>query len=251
MTTRLALALMASFGVVVSAQQAAPQQEQTYRPGPGIENPVPLRNVQPKYTREAMQARVQGVVELEAVILPNGNVGTVRIVRSLDSKLGLDDEAVAAARQWLFKPGTLKDTGRPVPVIVTIILEFRLHTSPTPPPTSQGLQPVKVIAGDDFYKDAYPVGYLGLVAPVARQSAQPKYTSDAMRAKIQGIVEVELVIGVNGAVDRARVATSLDRQFGLDDSAIEAARQWIFEPGLLNGSPVPVAAKLTLEFRLH
>ena len=55
MTTRLALAMVAAFGIVVSAQQAA-QQEQPYRPGPGIENPTPIRNVHPKYTRDAMNA---------------------------------------------------------------------------------------------------------------------------------------------------------------------------------------------------
>jgi TonB family protein len=249
MTTRLALALMASFGVVVSAQQAAPQQEQIYRPGPGIENPVPIRNVQPKYTSEAMQAKIQGVVELEAVVLANGTIGDVRVTKSLDTAFGLDKEAVAAAQQWLFRPGVRTSDRRAVPVMVTIILEFRLGSEPNPP--QRLTQAVNVIAGDEFYKDAYPVGYPQLIAPFVRRSVQPKYTSDAMRAKLQGTVEVEVVIGPTGTVDRARVTKSLDQQLGLDDNAIEAVRQWVFDAGMLNGAPVPVVAKLTLEFRIH
>jgi TonB family protein len=97
-----------------------------YRPGAGITNPVPLRMQQPKYTGDAMRAKVQGVVELEAVVMPNGTVGDVRIVRSLDRVTGLDNEAIRAARAWLFVPG--RDAGgRPVPVFVTLILEFRIH----------------------------------------------------------------------------------------------------------------------------
>lgn len=97
-----------------------------FRPGSGINNPTPIRSIQPKYTSEAMRAKIQGSVELEAVVQPNGTIGDVRILKPLDKQYGLDQEAIAAAKQWLFRPGTDKD-GKPIPVIVTIILEFRLH----------------------------------------------------------------------------------------------------------------------------
>jgi TonB family protein len=58
-------------------------------------------------------------------VLPDGTVGDVRITRSLDSRFGLDQEAIAAARRWRFKPGLLN--GRPVPVAVTIELMFSLR----------------------------------------------------------------------------------------------------------------------------
>jgi len=96
------------------------------RPGSGIAMPTLLRQVEPKYTSEAMRAKVQGSVELEAVVLPNGTVGDVRITRSLDKAFGLDQEAIKAAKGWLFRPGSDRD-GKPVGVIVTLILEFRLH----------------------------------------------------------------------------------------------------------------------------
>jgi len=97
-----------------------------YRPGSGINFPTLLRQEQPKYTSDAMRAKIQGVVELEAVVLENGTVGEVRVMKSLDKMFGLDQEAIAAAKRWLFRPGT-DPTGKPVATIVTLILEFRLH----------------------------------------------------------------------------------------------------------------------------
>jgi TonB family protein len=96
-----------------------------FRPGSGVSDPTLLRQESPRYTSEAMRAKIQGLVELEAVVLPNGTVGDVRIVKSLDARFGLDQEAIRAAKRWLFRPGQLD--GEPVPVLVTLILEFRLH----------------------------------------------------------------------------------------------------------------------------
>jgi protein TonB len=111
MTARLALVLAASLGVVVSAQQAAtppPAQPQVYRPGPGIQNPVVLRRVHPKYTAEALRARLQGTVELEGTVGLDGTFQDIRVLKSLDTSLGLDEAAIAAAKQWLFRPGIRK-----------------------------------------------------------------------------------------------------------------------------------------------
>src|SRR5262245_53727732 len=248
MTARLALVLAISFGVLVSAQQAPPATQETpVRPGPGVQFPTPIRSIQPKYTPEALQARIEGVIELELVILANGTVSDVRVTKSLDTKFGLDQQAIEAAKQWLFRPGS-KD-GRGIPVIVTIVMEFRLSDRGSPPTPSQ--TPSAAAARDEFYKDTYPSVYPALVQPVLVRSPQPKYTSDAMRAKIQGRVEVEAVIGLDGTVSRARVTKSLDTQLGLDDSAVEAGKSWSFEPGRLNGAPVPVVVRLMLEFRLR
>jgi TonB family protein len=97
-----------------------------YRPGAGIRDPIPVRQVQPRYTGAAMRIKAQGVVQLEAIVRPDGTVGDIRVVKSLDRSFGLDDEAVKAAKDWLFIPG--KDAqGRPVPVVVTLIMEFRIH----------------------------------------------------------------------------------------------------------------------------
>jgi len=97
-----------------------------YRPGSGVSFPTLLRQEQPKYTSEAMRAKIQGIVELEAVVLENGTIGEVRVVKSLDKAYGLDQEAITAAKKWLFRPG-VDPNGKAVATIVTLILEFRLH----------------------------------------------------------------------------------------------------------------------------
>jgi periplasmic protein TonB len=96
-----------------------------YRPGNGVTTPVVLREVKPQYTSDAMRAKVQGSVWLECVVRQDGTVGEIKVVRSLDSTFGLDLEAMKAARQWRFRPGTRM--GEPVNVLVVIQLDFTLR----------------------------------------------------------------------------------------------------------------------------
>jgi TonB family protein len=103
------------------------QQPERSGPGTGVVLPQPLREMKPQYTVEAMRAKIQGSVLLECVVEKDGTVGSVLVVRSLDTRFGLDESAIAAAKQWLFRPGT-KD-GVPVSVLVTIELTFTLGTS--------------------------------------------------------------------------------------------------------------------------
>jgi protein TonB len=95
------------------------------RPGNGVSVPILVKKVDPQYTADAMRAKVQGLVVLECVVQPDGTVGAVEIIRSLDSTFGLDQEAIKAAKQWRFKPGTR--FGEPVAVLVTIELTFTLR----------------------------------------------------------------------------------------------------------------------------
>jgi TonB family protein len=96
-----------------------------YRPGNGVLVPTLLKKVDPQYTADAMRAKVQGLVVLECVVLADGTVGRVEVIRSLDSTFGLDQEAIKAAKQWRFRPGTR--FGEPVAVLVTIELTFTLR----------------------------------------------------------------------------------------------------------------------------
>ncbi|MEO7135614.1 MAG: TonB family protein [Vicinamibacterales bacterium] len=96
-----------------------------YRVGNGVETPRVLREIKPQYTAQAMRAKIQGEVLLECVVQPDGTVGNVRVARSLDANFGLDLEAIKAARQWRFAPGTRQ--GQPVAVLVTIAITFTLR----------------------------------------------------------------------------------------------------------------------------
>jgi periplasmic protein TonB len=98
-----------------------------YRPGGLVTNPEVLSEIKPAYTAEAMRAKIQGEVLIEGVVMPDGTLAELQIVRSLDKMYGLDQKALEAVRKWRFKPGRLKSTGEPVPVIVTIALTFTLR----------------------------------------------------------------------------------------------------------------------------
>jgi protein TonB len=91
------------------------------RVGGSVRPPVKLRNVNPQYPAEALEAKVQGVVIIEARIERDGTVGDVRVLRSIPM---LDQAAVDAVRQWEFQPTWLN--GEPVPVIMTTTVNFTL-----------------------------------------------------------------------------------------------------------------------------
>ena len=96
-------------------------------PGPGSGTTLPslVQQVRPGYTTEALHARAQGTVAVEAVVNVDGSVGDVRVLRSFDPSFGLNAEAVRAVRQWRFRPGSRQ--GRVVPMTVTIELTFSLR----------------------------------------------------------------------------------------------------------------------------
>jgi len=98
-----------------------------YQIGNGVTSPVLIREVKPNYTGDAMRAKLQGVVEMEAVVMPDGTVdpARIKITRSLDQTFGLDQQAIIAVKQWRFRPGTYK--GQPVPVLVSVELTFTLR----------------------------------------------------------------------------------------------------------------------------
>lgn len=93
-----------------------------YRIGTGVEPPILRRQVRPSYTDEALARKIQGSVILEVVILKNGTVGPVRVIRSLGG--GLDLKAIEAIRQWRFIAG--KFQGKAVDVLAEVQVDFTL-----------------------------------------------------------------------------------------------------------------------------
>jgi len=84
-----------------------------------------IRLIQPKYTREAMQEKIVGMVSLSAVVQTNGKPDHIEVTKSLDSVHGLDRAAVDALARSEFEPA-MKDR-KPVPVRIVVEMEFKLH----------------------------------------------------------------------------------------------------------------------------
>ena len=105
------------------ADQVTPRAE-GQRVGRGrIKQPTKIRDVRPLYPPPAQNARVQGLVIVEAVISSTGCVRNLKVLRSVHPLLDL--EAVRAVSEWRFTP-TLLD-GVAVPVIMTVTVNFRLE----------------------------------------------------------------------------------------------------------------------------
>ena len=104
---------------------AAPGRERTPRAGSdGIAEPVIIRKVAPAYPPGAREARVSGIVILEAEIETDGRVGAVKVVQGADPRL--DQAAVEAVRQWAYEP--LRDAhGKPVKALSTVTIRFVLE----------------------------------------------------------------------------------------------------------------------------
>jgi TonB family protein len=85
-------------------------------------------------------------------------------------------------------------------------------------------------------------------APKVLKKVDPVYPEDARLARVSGIVIVEVVIDRTGHVVDGVVLKPLP--FGLSESALDAVKQWIFEPGTVKGSPVDVIFTLTVNFKL-
>lgn len=214
----LATIVTATAAVGLSARQA-----QIYKPGdPGVTRPEVVLEQKPSYTEAALRAKIAGSVELEAVIGVDGIPAGITVVRSLDP--GLDDNAVAALREWRFKPAT--KAGVPVPVRVTIEMTF---TTRDPKVYDKADTQVK--------------------APVIVKEQKPAYTPEAMRNRIEGSVEVEGTVGFDGTVTALRVVKSLDP--GLDAQAMEAMRESTFSPALLDGRAVRYRVTMLFTFTLR
>ena len=94
-----------------------------YRPGSGVAPPRLIHEERPRYTEDARQRGITGDVLLEIIVLRDGSVGDVRLLRRLGA--GLDEQAIQAVRQWRFSPA--ERSGTPVDVVVEVAVEFNLR----------------------------------------------------------------------------------------------------------------------------
>jgi TonB family protein len=100
-----------------------------------------------------------------------------------------------------------------------------------------------------FAEKIYKIGP-GIVPPkVLEKTEEPKYTDEAKTAKLEGTVGLTIVVGTDQRAHDIKITKSLDP--GLDASAINSIKTWRFQPGTKNGKPVPVQAKIEVNFHLQ
>ena len=105
-----------------------------------------------------------------------------------------------------------------------------------------------VLDGEDDGEGPLPIG-VGMSRPTLLEKVEPEYPELARRARIQGTVMVQAVIGRDGTVEDAQIVQSSHRL--LEEASLEAVRQWRYAPVLLNGRPVRVTFVVRVEFTLN
>ena len=198
--------------------------EGAIRVGGNIKTPTKIKDVRPVYPELALAAKVSGVVILEVRIGPDGTVEDARVLRSIPL---LDQAALDAVMQWRFVPTRLN--GQPVPVMMTVTVNFTPDRRPVLPEASPPGESINVT----------PRKWM----PEIVKEVKPSYTSEAMRAGIEGMVEMKVTIGTDGRVVDASIVRSLP---GLDEQALKAVRQWEFTP-----LPQPVETNIEMTFSLR
>ena len=95
-----------------------------YQIGGGVSAPVPIFTPEAEFSDEARRAKYQGVCLISLIVDAQGNPQNPRVVRALG--MGLDEKALEAVRKYKFKPA-YKDGRTPVPVMITVEVNFRLY----------------------------------------------------------------------------------------------------------------------------
>jgi TonB family protein len=197
----------------------------------------PLEWVSPKYPKDALKRRVEGVVVLTVSVAKHGEVKNATVV-SGDPDLA--EAAIRAVRKWRYVPYFLND--QPIEVKTTVTISFKI-TDRKPDISAKYLLPSEPPI-DQIVK----IGP-GVTPPRTFYTPDPEYTKAAQQDKVQGVVVLSCVISATGTPLGVSVTRSLRPD--LDQKAIEAVRQWRFRPGTKEGKSVAVRASVEVMFHLY
>ena len=172
-------------------------------------------------------------------IITRGRAGTARALinsSNINEQItGVFDAAVASVRQWRYDPPAEAPLTFAVKVPVKIgpeVMEFK--------PAPGNAAPRDNVRRDD----ALRVGG-NIKAPKKIKDVRPIYPPIAREAGVAGVVILEVRIGADGFIEDGRVIKSIPL---LDEAALDAVKQWQFEPTLMNGQPIPVIMTVTINF---
>jgi protein TonB len=89
----------------------------------------------------------------------------------------------------------------------------------------------------------------GVSAPRAIYTPEPEFSEEARKAKYQGVVVLNIIVGTDGRVHNPRVVRSLG--MGLDEKAVEGVKTWKFDPSKKDGRAVAVEMNIEVAFNLY
>jgi TonB family protein len=189
------------------------------------------------YPKEALQQHIEGKVELELTVSPQGDVVSERVVWGPSA---LQQATMEVFKKLKYIP-FLRD-GQPSVALVQAIVAYENDHAVMSTESDHATQNVIKVCSD---KNPQPCA----TPPHPVKSPPPEYSAEAREAKIEGAVVLGTVVGVDGNARDIRVVQSLGH--GLDEKAIEAVKKWKFEPGTNAGVPVAVLMNVEMDFHLR
>lgn len=187
-----------------------------------IDPPKRIHKVDPVYPETARRAGKMDTVILNVRTDTQGEVERVLVLKGKYDDL--NKAAIDAVKKWRYKP--YLQGGEPQPVVFSVTVNFQLRDK------SQEA----VEAGGD------------IEPPRVIKRVDPVYPEAARQAGIQGSVILYVTTDEEGRVNNVEVLKSIP---ALDKAAVDAVRQWIYEPYLKDGVPKPVSFAITVQFRLQ
>jgi TonB family protein len=211
------------------------------------------------YPKEAIEKGLQGNATLEAAIDGTGKVTSVRVIQGITPVL--DKAAIDAVRNYTFKH--LAESGKTDSNVLTVKASFSLPVDQHGPKGGVVGGVVGGVIGGvsggvvggviskeeaDRLQKMPPVKAEGKIQPPKLiNQVEPIYPEEARAAGTEGIVILEAVTDVFGRIESARVLRSVP---GLDKAAIDAVRQWVYEPLIFEGKPRRCIFTVTVRFTL-
>jgi len=169
-------------------------------------------------------------VILEVKTDEEGNVVDARVLRSIPV---LDQAAIDAVKQWKYEP--LIIDGKAHKVVFTVTVRFVLDEGIKKDVIKKFVQGAVKAEGD-------------IQPPKIVKEVAPVYPEAARVAGVQGVVILSVKTDETGKVADTMVLRSIPL---LDQAAIDAVRQWVYEPFLQDGKPVPIVFTVTVRFQLQ
>ncbi len=186
-----------------------------------LRKPKLVKSVNPEYPKEALKAHIQGKVVIEATTNAQGQVVDAVVIEGPQE---LRAAALDAVKQWQYVPYMLD--GKPMPVKFTVMLNFNL---------------------DRKEEEQKPISLSSAQKPKLIKSVNPQYPPEALKTHLEGVVVLEAVIDTKGLVKDVNVIEGHDL---LNAAAVEALKQWQYEPYLVEGVAKPAKFTVVIKFKL-
>jgi TonB family protein len=242
--------LSASFILLVClASLAVAQVKGRVRVSESFADGMVVKKAPPEYPALARKARLEGTVLIMVKVSKTGDVEDIQLISGHPI---LATAAVAAVKQWKYRPYLMQDL--PVPFETRVSLSFVLPPeSGTQSNISGGVPPGQSAGTADIggTEGVVPGQWVRVSAGVESgmivKKVQPVYPQNAKHAHIQGIVTL------NAQIDKQGDVVKLDLISGhpeLVTAAMDAVKQWKYRPFLLNGEPRDVETQVQVSFVL-